>query len=106
MTYEIALATDYNRRDDDKLSWDEWHDITKIWLHAIYQSNFEIEDAGCAENDMIEGLLDTYFGFKTDYPYREYWREIDEMVDAAYENGLDSMLDAYFGGVPLDDILV
>lgn len=107
MAYEIALATDYNRSDNDKLSWDEWHDITKIWLHAIYQSNFEIEDVETwsEEREIVEGLLDSYFGFKTEYPYSKYWREIDEIVDIAYEQGVDSMLEAYFSGVPLHDIL-
>ena len=108
------IATDGHMHE---LTSGQWSDVYQIWFYAIERSNWELEDEdlerlsavlggpGWGEKEIAEEFLDAIFGFESGFSYSQYWREIDELVDAAYEGGVDSMLDAYFGGVPLDDIL-
>lgn len=114
--YRADIATDGHM---DELTSGQWSDVYQIWFYAIERSNWELEDedierlgnavtifGGGWEQYMIEEeFLDALFGFESSFSYSHFYREIEDMVDAAYEGGVDSMLDAYFGGVPLDDIL-
>ena len=93
---------------DKKLSsLEKAKDVERLWREAINRTPYCVEGY---ESEFVNhrDALDDYFAFGTTTRYPEntprgfFLKRIEE---AAYEQGIDSMLDAYFAGVPVDDII-
>lgn len=112
VTRKAAMSADRRGMFDDAMKRDEMElgrDVLRIWLEALSRDDREIPPSWRIPGGEYR-LWDPRVMFYSHWTdSTAYWDQdskwFRENRDRAIEGGLDSMLDAYYSGVPYEDIV-